>query len=135
MPCNAGLRERTSNSTVLDRDLGSSPVPERELDLGKAPDLQHLQDLDLELGLSGSNTNLDGLDGLDHPDLEMGWGAARGEGEGASHTTLQGTSLDYRPKSLLDPGDYSPKSVVPSDPSMLPSMNAEQARIPTRTHT
>ena len=133
MPCNAGLRERTSNNTVLDRNLGSTPVPERELDLGKAPDLQHLQDLDLELGLSGSDTNLDGLHGLDHPDLEMGWGAARGEGEGESHVTLQLDPGDYRPKSLLDPGDYSPKSVVPSDPSMLPSMNAEQVRIPTRT--
>ena len=64
--------------------------------------------LDVELGQGSSrdNTNLDSLDDLD---LELGWGARF-----------------VKPASMqLDPGDYSPKSVVPSEPNFPP----EQAHI------
>ena len=64
--------------------------------------------LDVELGQGNSrdNTNLDSLDDLD---LELGWGARF-----------------VKPASMqLDPGDYSPKSVVPSEPNFPP----EQAHI------
>lgn len=63
--------------------------------------------LDVELGQGNSrdNTNLDSLDDLD---LELGWGARF-----------------VKPASMqLDPGDYSPKSVVPSEPNFPP----EQAK-------
>jgi len=65
--------------------------------------------LDIDLGLgSSSSTNSNNLDNLDDLDLELGWG-----------------TRFVKPASMeLDAGDYSPKSVVPSEPSFAP----EQAK-------
>ena len=72
--------------------------------------------LDIDLGLgSSSSTNSNNLDNLDDLDLELGWG-----------------TRFVKPASMeLDAGDYSPKSVVPSEPSFAP----EQAHANTHTHT
>ena len=68
------------------------------------------QVLDIELGLGTNNNN--NLDSLDDLDLELGWGNQAGF-----------------VKPQLEQGDYSPKSVVPSEPSFAP----EQAHMHTRT--
>ena len=59
------------------------------------------QVLDIELGLGTNNNN--NLDSLDDLDLELGWGNQAGF-----------------VKPQLEQGDYSPKSVVPSEPSFAP---------------
>ena len=71
--------------------------------------------LDIDLGLGSSSNNSNNLDNLDDLDLELGWG-----------------TRFVKPASMqLDTGDYSPKSVVPSEPSFAP----EQAHANTHTHT
>lgn len=89
-----GLRERHSNDTVLDLDLG----------LGCSREQQHQHDLDeldeLELGL-GSR--------LVTPALVAPAGAQLGPG---------GASGDV--SADVSGGDYSPKSVVPGEPSFIP---------------
>tara|TARA_B100000768_G_C11123415_1_gene308523 strand:+ start:225 stop:551 length:327 start_codon:yes stop_codon:yes gene_type:complete len=71
--------------------------------------------LDIDLGLGSSSNNSNNLDNLDDLDLELGWG-----------------TRFVKPASMqLDTGDYSPKSVVPSEPSFAP----EQAHANTHTRT
>ena len=65
------------------------------------PPLTASQVLDIELGLGTNNNN--NLDSLDDLDLELGWGNQAGF-----------------VKPQLEQGDYSPKSVVPSEPSFAP---------------
>jgi len=64
--------------------------------------------LDIELGL-GTNNNNHNLDSLDDLDLELGWGNQAGF-----------------VKPQLEQGDYSPKSVVPSEPSFAPEQTKAQ---------
>ena len=65
------------------------------------------QVLDIELGLGTNNNN--NLDSLDDLDLELGWGNQAGF-----------------VKPQLEQGDYSPKSVVPSEPSFAPEQTKAQ---------